>query len=149
MSHREPGDAMISTRLGWPAIWWYGDIPIGADDVARGRMRDGGPMLQVRAGGPGPECDTDLREALKGRRRVLVYLGFPDYPYGFPSLLMQRLEALGSRVAYQRFAEIGEGEIIDLDPAALDRPPVTPQRDDARNSGRFSGCIEVTPAVRW
>ena len=29
MRQRQPGDAIMTTRLAWPAIWWYGDISIG------------------------------------------------------------------------------------------------------------------------
>ena len=29
MRQRQPGDAVMTTRLAWPAVWWYGEISIG------------------------------------------------------------------------------------------------------------------------
>src|SRR5262249_34038069 len=63
MAHRQPGDAIVATKLAWPAVWWYGEVPIGTDAAAHGRMPDGGAMELVT-----PEWDpactgTPLRDA--------------------------------------------------------------------------------------
>jgi hypothetical protein len=149
MAQRQPGDAIVTTRLAWPAVWWYGDIPIGDDDVARGKLRDGGSMLQVTPEEPSPGCDdSQLRDSLKGHRRVLAYLGFPDFPHAFGDLLLQRLEELGSPVADHRFTEISRAVVIELYPASVDESaPGPPRRDLARDRERLSGCIRVQPAV--
>lgn len=149
MAQRQPGDAIVTTPLAWPAVWWYGDIPIGKDDAAHGALKDGGSMLVVTPGEPGQGCDdSQLREALKGHRRVLGYVGFPDFPAAFGDLLLQRLEELGSPVAYSQFAEISRAVVIELDPASVgESPPGSPRRDVARDRGRLSGCVRVQPAI--
>jgi hypothetical protein len=149
MAQRQPGDAIVTTPLAWPAVWWYGDIPIGDDDVARGKLRDGGSMLQVTPEEPGPGCDdSQLRDALNGHRRVLAYLGFPDFPPAFGDLLLQRIEELGSRVAYRQFAQISRAVVIELHPASVgESTPGPPRRDRARDRERLSGCVRVQPAV--
>ena len=97
----------------------------------------------------GPDCsDRQLRNALQGYRRVLVYVGFPDYPEGFPDLLMRRLEELGARTAYARFAEIGEAEVVDLSGGVGGRALGTPD-GHPRDRRAFSGCIGVQPAIPW
>jgi hypothetical protein len=149
MAQRRPGDAIVATRLAWPALWWYGGIPIGAGDVAHGTLPDGGAMLLLTAQ-EGPDCsDRQLRNALQGYRRVLVYVGFPDYPEGFPDLLMRRLEELGARTAYARFAEIGEAEVVDLSGGDGGRALGTPPNGQPRGQHVFSGCIGVQPAIPW
>jgi hypothetical protein len=149
MDRRQPGDAIMTTHLGWPAVWWYGDIPIGDDDVAQGRLRDGGVMLEVGPEDQFPGCtDTQLRDALKGYRRVLVYIGFPDFPKGFPEALLHRLEELGTPVAHGSFAELGQAEIVDLKPsAARGSAAAGSSSDRSSDHGRYPGCIGARTAV--
>jgi len=139
MAQRQPGDAIVSTRLGWPAIWWYGDIPIGAEDVARGRLRDGGVMLEVKAETSAGDCDSGLRDALKGQRRVLVYVGFQDFHEPFGDLLFHRIEELGSAVAFHSFSDLSRAVVVDLRAAST--------RENTAD--RPAGCVGVQPAVRW
>jgi hypothetical protein len=134
MARRQPGDAILATKLAWPAIWWYGKIPIGTDAAAHGRMPDGGAMDLV----PPPELDPDctgmsLSEALRGYRRVLVYIGFPTFPDDFPDRLLRRLDELGSRTAFEWFGKSGQAAVIDLH----------------SNPHTSSGCIAVQPAIPW
>jgi hypothetical protein len=134
MSRRQPGDAILTTKLAWPAIWWYGEVPIGTDAAAHGRMPDGGAMHIVTPPELDPACTgTPLPEALRGYRRVLVYIGFPDFPDSFPDRLLRRLDELGSTTAFQRFGKIGQGAVVDLHSI----PPTS------------SGCIAVQPAIPW
>jgi hypothetical protein len=132
MALRQPGDAILTTKLAWPAIWWYGEVPIGTDAAAHGRMPDGGAMELVTP--PEPDCTgTSLSQALRGHRRVLVYVGFPDFPDGFSARLLGRLEELGSRTAFERFGKIGWAAVVDLH----------------SNPHTSAGCFAVRPAIPW
>jgi hypothetical protein len=149
MRQRQPGDAIITTRLAWPAVWWYGNIAIDDDETAAGRLADGSVMYEVTHVAAGPACRRNqLRDAFKNRRRVLVYFGFQDVPRGFADLLLHSLEALGTVSSYSEFAALGRAAVVDLHapgadtvasqvPAAID-PTVT-----------LAGCIGVAPALRW
>jgi len=133
MARRRPGDAILATKLTWPAIWWYGEVPIGTDAAAYGSMPDGGAMYQMR-----PDLDADctstgLSGALRRHRRVMVYIGFPDFPSGFPNQLLRRLGELGSMEAFERFGQLGQAIVIDLHA----NPPPS------------SDCIVVQPAIPW
>jgi hypothetical protein len=149
MAQREPGDAIVAPPLAWPAVWWYGDIPIGDDAVAHGTLKDGGSMLKVTPEELGDGCaDGQLRNALKGHRRVLVYLGFPGFPPQFGDLILQRLEELGSPMASGRFAEFSRAEVIEIHSANVGKSPSDrPGRDILRNRKRLSGCVGVQPAT--
>jgi hypothetical protein len=134
MARRQQGDAILATMLAWPAIWWYGEVPIGVDAAAQGRMPDGGAMFLVTPPELDPACaGTPLAEALRGHRRVLVYFGFPDFPDGFPDRLQSRLDELGSRTASERFGKIGQAAVIDL----YSNPQTSPS------------CTAVRPAIPW
>jgi len=149
MAQRQPGDAIIAPPLAWPAVWWYGAIPIGDDAVAHGTLKDGGSMLKVTPEESGEGCpDGQLRNALKGHSRVLVYLGFPGFPPQFGDLVLQRLEQLGSRVASGRFAEFSRAVVIELHSANVGKSPSGRAGNDiVRNSDRLSGCVGVQPAI--
>ena len=71
IGERQPGDALISTHLGLPAIWWYGRVSIVGDGVERMRS-----VYEVDNRREGKGCG--LAAVLKDYRRVLVYVGFPD-----------------------------------------------------------------------
>lgn len=145
IAQRQPGDAILTTQLAWPAVWWYGGIPIGDDEVAQGRLRDGGSMLQVSQE-RGPACDDgQLRASLEGHRRVLAYLGFPDVPDAFGDLVFHRLEELGSQVAYGRFSELSRAVVIELRPARTGERARGRQNDPSRD--RPSECVRVQPAI--
>ena len=134
MAHRRPGDAILATRLTWLAIWWYGEVPIGTDAAAHGRMPDGGAMDLVTPPERDPDCTgIPLAEALRGHRRVLVYVGFQDFPDGFPDRLLRRLDELGSRTAFEWFGKFGQAAVVDLH----------------SNPHTSTGCITVQPAIPW
>ena len=84
MQQRQPGDALMTTRLGWPAVWWYGRISI-ANPEALGRPQpDGGGMDQMVHVPQASACQGRIRSmtSWRNQRRVLVYLGFRDVPEG-------------------------------------------------------------------
>ena len=74
MGQWQPGDALMTTRLGLPAVWWYGMIPI-SDEAGAGKvLRDGSPVYEA---GLTNDCPSrQLEDALQNHRRVLLYLGF-------------------------------------------------------------------------
>jgi hypothetical protein len=153
MGQRQPGDALMATRLALPALWWYGGIPISNRDLAAGRQADSSPMLEVGYRAAGPDCQRNqLRDALKGDRRVLVYFGFrfDDVPGGFDGVLLRSLGEIGSLAAFQNFAEFGHAAVFEL-PSASDR-----ETSAGPVAGRFSstsrsddGCVVVHAASRW
>ncbi len=149
MRQRQPGDAIITTRLAWPAVWWYGDIAIGNEETAAGRLADGSVMYEVTHVSRGAACRRNqLRDAFKNRRRVLVYFGFQDVPPGFADLLLHSLEELGTVSSYNEFAALGRAAVVDLhDPGSETVASQAPTAVDPTVT--LGGCIGVTPALRW
>ena len=149
MRQRQPGDAVMTTHLGWPAVWWYGGIPIGNTEAAGGRLPDGSAMYEVTHESVEATCGrNELGEALKDRRRVLVYLGFRDVPAGFDDLLLHRLEQLGDISAYYEFSQLSRALVIDLH--APGAQAATPRvRPTASATVTLVGCVGVHPALRW
>lgn len=137
LSHRQPGDALITTRLGLPALWWYGHISIAGDGSQATRA-----MYAVEHRRQGAGCG--LADALKDHRRVLVYIGFPDMPTGFDELLFAELDRMGAISAYREDAVLSRAAVVDLGapgsnaPAFVDREP----------RPAIDGCVVIRPAVR-
>jgi hypothetical protein len=139
-AQQRPGDVWMTTRLALPALWWYRDT--GADTI-----------LEAKYAPPGQDCRPgELRDAVKGSHRVIVYFGFrfDDVPRGFDDLLLERLGDIGSLVAYRRFAEMSRSVIIDLtEPSHHDRnAPVRPDATGEDLRIKPDGCIAVQPARR-
>jgi hypothetical protein len=149
MRQRQPGDPIMTTHLAWPAIWWYGDIPIGNEETAAGRLPDGSAMYEVTHVSAGSRCQrNELRDALKDHRRVLVYFGFQDVPPGFADLLLHSLEELGAVSNYKEFAALGRVAAIDLDVPGSEA--VTARLPGAADpTVTLGGCVGVERAIRW
>jgi len=149
MQRYQPGDALISTHLGWPAILWYGKLPLDDSQIADGIGPGSSPLREVNYAEFGPSCQPDdLANGVRGARRVLVYLGFRDSPPGFDDLLIRRLVALGTPGEFQRFSDLSIAGVIDLTgapgpaPLYLWRPgDITPKP--------LEGCVTIAPARRW
>lgn len=137
ISHRQPADVLISTRLGLPAIWWYGRISIAGD----GSQATSG-MYTVEHRRQGPGCA--LADALKGHRRVLVYIGFPDMPKGFDELLFAELDQIGAISAYHEEAALSRAAVVDLGSPG----PNAPTFVDREPRPAIEGCVVIRPAVR-
>jgi hypothetical protein len=135
MDRREPGDALISTRLGWPALWWYGGIDIGRP-IPRARLADGTVMYETSYERDGPHCERRLRSTLATHRRVLVHVGFPDMPDGFYDDLLSRLARYGAVVEEATFSDRSRTAVIMLDGRAP-QLQVGPE------------CLVLTFARRW
>jgi hypothetical protein len=149
MRRRQAGDVVITTHMAWPAVWWYGDLPLGDPLVAQGTLADGTTLDEIDYRTPGPDCGpNELREALHGRRRVLVYLGFHDVPDGYNEFLVGRLSELGEVTAMRYFAGYSFGAVVDLASAKPIAAPDRPAIPAAGGRG-LDGCIGVQPARRW
>lgn len=145
LAQRKPGDAILTTRLGWPALWWYGGIrPHGdaAAAVAAGFFEVG----YLRTDAPCPP--EQLREALRPHTRALIYVGFPDMAAGYGTLLLEQLDGLGV-IAYYRAVADGFVAVVELHtPGARERSL------DLLPSSRLEmpmrgGCVAVAPARLW
>ena len=146
MERRRPGDALLSTRLGWPAIWWYGGIPLHPVP-RRGQLPDGSVMFEVTHERERQGCTEALREMLAGHRRVLLHVGFPDMPNGFYELALHELSRFGSVVEMRGFADRSLVAAIELPPVATgagDLPPADP-----RFPPPLRGCVAMSVARRW
>jgi hypothetical protein len=160
MSQHRHGDVLITTRLALPALWWYGRIPLSTQDSPGGRLPDGSPILEVGYLEPGSDCQRhQLRDLLEGRRRVLVYSGFPDVPKGFDELLFGSLGELGVIRAHRRFADISRSAVVELrgphDTGDAGITEVMADRTFDRALDRetvrieLAGCVVARPAGRW
>jgi len=126
MDRWRPGDAIVTTHLALPAVWWY-----GAEDVA---------MFEVGYTRT-EECHAGaLRETLAGRPRVFVYLGFrfDDVPKNFDDVLLEEMATTGGVTAVENFGAAGHVVVVDQTSASSgERPPTA------------DGCVTVRPARRW
>jgi hypothetical protein len=148
MAQRRPGDAMLTTHLGLPAVWWYGNVNL-ADSNEGASLQDGGPIFEIWRAAPGPACaPDDLRNALNHVNGATLYLGFEPPPEHFDDLAMDRLAELGAVTAYRRFAESSHTAVIDLRQAPTGRILV-PRLQTADPLVRPQGCIAITRAHRW
>ena len=137
MRHRQPGDALISTRLGLPALWWYGRISI-AGDGSQGTHE----MYAVEHRRQGPGCG--LADALKDYRRALVYIGFPDTPKGFDELLFAELGRVGTISAYREDTALSRAAVVDLGAQGPDARAFV----DREPRPVIDGCVVIRAAVR-
>ena len=146
MAQRRPGDEVITTRLGWPAVWWYGRISIGSGTSDEVRP-DGYVMSYVK---PGSRCRSPALNWTPppDTRRLLVYLGFPDEPAGFERVLQQVFDQVGETTSYREFASKGRLFVVDLE-----RPPTGANRSIVGNPGdapeQLRGCVLVGRLRRW
>ena len=146
MARREPGDAILSTRLGWPAIWWYGPVSLRRP-LPGGRLPDGSVMLEAFHEAMQQGCARDLKAALEGRRRVLLYVGFPDTPDGFYELLIREFERFGEVVDSGKVSTIGRTAVIRLrDASELSAEGAT---DPSATGHGLEGCVGLRVARRW
>jgi len=146
MARHRPGDVIISTRLGWPAIWWYADIPIRRP-IPGGHMRDGSVMFDVSQERVRAGCRQRIREALNRYQRILVYVGFRDMPEPFFDRLLTELSFFGPVVEQGQFADLGRAVVIERHPPDKDAGP-DPASDPAEDA-QLTVCVEFHTARRW
>jgi hypothetical protein len=133
MERRQPGDALLSNRLAWPAIWWYGGISL-ADPYPGGRLPDRSVMFEVTHDRATPACGEQLRDALKAHRRVLLYVGFPDKADGFYQMVVRELAAIGSVVEESSFGPLSQAAVFQL---------------DTERHAPAIDCVVAYPVRRW
>jgi hypothetical protein len=145
MAHRQPGDALMSTHHGLPAVWWYGSIDIR---VAK-YHDDGAPIFEI--GHVNRPCDDrSIAKGLSGQRRVLVYLGWTDERYrGFDDVLLNRLREVGTILNVRDF-KWGRGLVVDLQPSpSAVEPEELTEIGPSFDASKFDGCLGLRPARRW
>lgn len=145
LAQRKPGDAILTTRLGWPAVWWYGGMRPHGDAAAAAAAG----FLQAGHREPGDDCrPQQLRDALLPHTRALVHVGFPDMPEGYGALLLRHLDHLGA-ITYYR--EIGDGfvALADLHTPGADARSLDLLPSSRLDTSRLAGCIAVAPAHLW
>jgi len=150
IDRHKAGDDVMTTHLAWPAVWWYGDFSLADPSVAAAALGDGTRFYEIDYTAPGPDCRPNaLRDALRGRRRALLYVGFPDVPTAYYRLLLDRVNDLGTITDMKKFSELSLVVVVDLTgsgrPMALRDRPAIPGRGEAA----LEGCIGVLPARRW
>jgi hypothetical protein len=142
LSRQQQGqDVWVTTRNALPAVWWYAESP-ASTPIVEASLRDPGAC-------GAEEISQWLRD--RGRRRVLLYLGFGhNIPGEFDDAILERLGKLGSVSGYRRYESLGHAIVIDLGQPATSRITL------AALSGRgvssetpINGCIALEPAVRW
>lgn len=148
MQRRQAGDVIVTTRLGWPAVWWYGPVSLRRP-APGGRLPDGGLMLEAFHDTLRADCGRDLQDALNRRRRVLVHVGFPDMPEGFYESLIGELSRFGDVVDSAEFSIISRTAVIRLHhpgslASAADNTPRQTGGGDA-----LEGCVGLRAARRW
>ena len=150
MGQHRPGDAIVATRLTWPAIWWYGEIAVGDDPVAGSKAIDRSRFFEVGHLAPGPSCgQRRLASMLQGHRRALVYIGFRDERAGFEDLLLRELDEAGAIVAIRQFADLSRAVVVELD--GNESHAVASALPDRRGGARppLSGCVNARRAREW
>ena len=151
---RQTGDVWIAPQFSLPAVWWYGDIPIG--EPGRGSVvpsETGVRVFEIVHRYYGRNClETeplrDLQETLSGVSRVGVYLGFAsNIPEGFQMLVLDRLSRIGARVTYRGYGE-GIAAVYDLrqPPDIRGSEAVGPVPVGADSVKTLDGCVDIAPA---
>jgi hypothetical protein len=143
LAFRRPGDSFLSTRLGLPAVWWYGGIPGGARGYDASLHPDGGRVWLVSFDPAARDCSRSQGlETLAGSGRVLVYFGFrfDDMPRGFDAMLMNRLRQRGRIVSDRTFAELSRAVVVEMSASNADAEPHEQMPESA-------GCMSLTPAA--
>ena len=138
MQQRQPGDVLLTTRLGWPAVWWYGPLSL-RNFPSDGRLADGTLMYEVFQAPTSRECERRLRDGLNGHARVLVHVGFPDMPPGFYDRLLREIAPIGTVVQSRAFADSRTAVIHLRELAPASDGAVRPTED----------CVGVGPARLW
>ncbi len=147
LSWRRPGDIVVTTALAQPAVWWYGQVPVGAPSDGA-QLPGGGAIVRAQFMPGRARCSLDLVERVPPGARLLVYLGFryDDVPPGFDQQLLDTLGRVGYFLTMKEGPEMGRAVIIERgSPQTMPQlPPLFSDEPATPN-----GCIEFVPAKRW
>jgi hypothetical protein len=123
---------------------------------ATGRLADGSPVYELQYVDAAADCDAArtrrVADALRGRARAAVYLGFRlnVLPPGFDALVLRDLGTRGALVGYKPFAEESRLAIFDLQaPPRRAAPSGAPGVGSSDGSLALPGCVSVKRARRW
>ena len=158
MFQRRPGDVWLTTHLGLPAIWWYGNVSISDPNGGASHSEDGAPIFElshINRGAPGcrgRQSRERLSDALAGSHGAAVHLGFASRtPPGFQELVLDELSRIGTLTSYRPISS--EGLAVTFD---FTQPPrswrlnfVTPTGPKIEDVEPATGCIGVQRARRW
>lgn len=136
--HRR-GDPILATHYGTAALWWYGQVDVGAPNRGT-RLWDGSPIFEVKYPEQS-ECgvwDAELTRTLAGHTRADLYLGFRQNvePENFEAQVIAELSERGQIVSDKAYAE--KSRIVSFDLMQATRHPVS-----------VPGCISIRSAKRW
>ena len=134
LEQTRPGDAVVATRLGWPGIWWYGEIPLHPRPPG-GKLPGGVPMIEMYH--QRIDCGGDLATLASEHQRLIVYVGFPDHEPVFRTLVVNELRTVGRIVESRDFAALSRVLIVETGGT-----PAGPQPPRAE-------CVGVGVARRW
>ena len=157
MTQRQPGDVLLTTHFGLPAVWWYGNVPVSDPNRGSTYPPDGGPIFEltyIDRGAPGcrtRRSSSRLAPALAGRPRAAVHLGFASrIPPGFQELVLDELSELGTLVSYRPIASEGVVAIFDfnLPPQSWTVNVARPTGQQIEQVKRPAGCLGMRPAKR-
>lgn len=147
LAQRKPGDTLLTTRLGWPAVWWYGEM---RPQPGSAGAPEGLTAYEIDHRWPGADCAPEqLRDTMRPHARALIHVGFPDMPEGYGDLLLRHLDQLGAIAYYREFGHDGFAAVVDLhtpQPAESTLELIPRSRAGER---RLAGCIGVAPARLW
>jgi hypothetical protein len=144
------GDLLMTTHLGLPAVWWYGEASLANAESPGARLSDGSPIFELVYASPGPECRHDhVRDILTDQRRVLVYFGFPDRPVGFDDLVVNSASRFGDVAARRDFSLSSRAAVIALHQPLDSERPAQPPSPQAAGTATLDGCVLVRTATRW
>jgi hypothetical protein len=152
MQMRGPGDVVITSRLGLPAIWWYGGVSVASPNLGRQFAQDGSPILRVGFRS-GEDCRAGEVPPMPEARRALVYLAFDaNNPPGLRELTLDTLSKHGRIMALRAVAEEGIVAAFEPDGAPIPWPslvtagfggPLQPA------IARPAGCLGFFQEPRW
>ena len=141
LTEARPGDAIVTTRLGWPAIWWYGKIPM-LPRPPGGKLPGGIPMIEMFHEAQHPQCTAALTALAAQHKRLIVYIGFPDHLLEFRDVVVSELRKVGRIVETRDFAALSK--VLVVHPGNPELQGVTPPAGDEE-----PGCVGVGLARRW
>ena len=150
MMQRQPGDAIVTTHLALPAMWWYSGTDISKGHQPGSHLDDGSPIFEATLI-PASECSPPARQKiLAGQRRALIYVGFRDAPEAFGDLLVSEFARTGTTKADRSFG-LSRVAVIDWTDAS---PPESPTPETIERQTQLPGpdtrgCVGLQLARRW
>ena len=143
-----PGDAVASTRMGWPALWWYGQVHLTDEQDRTGQLGSG--VVEYQIAPRKEDCPPgELVERFEGHDRVLVYFGFRDLPAGYDALIMRRFSEAGTIAGFRAFGDTSWAAVVDLRSASNGQLFQPPAAGDKKAPSLANGCFSVGPSRLW